>query len=690
MSTTPRRQRDPLRTKILDAKDQFEATGGRFIGPSLSDLSLDQISVRSEGLVLEALLRSYRGESAALIAYTPSDPESPFFEPGADVLIAHPEIGCVLIEVKSHSLDGLSFDGVRLCVHYEDPDRGKIDRKDVFRQVRRRVEKDFPTLLNRRRRRAGSSIPIIGAVALPRVSETVFLAQFAHIEAKPIAHLIFQETLEAPSALRERLGAAGRRGAAERNVQLPIASASIDVVAEALGMLPRGLRSRRPAGRRSHRTLGEAIDRLRESNALTPDQRAIAHRTLEGHPTLLRGVAGSGKSILLACGLIDMVVRHLERAPSDTPKLRLLVICFNRTLVPLLRDDIEKLARQAGLDPGSARIEVMHLEALLRSLQRNWGIAVGSFRTSGDRRFPAILAAVETLLSTDPDLESELWDHVFVDEAQDLHPEALRLLHRLARENEKTGERGIAIYYDDAQNLYGQPRPIWRDLGIHLVGRSVQLQRCRRTTRPIATLAFNVLLGTAAESHPTGTRAFSDIESLRDSELVIETEDGLVVEFAPRPGPAPVVIVASDPDAEVQEVVTRIGDLLRCEEVREHEILIQSDGGWHTLSRFETGLEAAGIGTRMVKREKDGLLIQEGRVTLSTIYSAKGYDAPVVFVVNAQGFKADLESRARFYVGATRAQLLLIVTAHGEPGELMTEIVAMRKRLHRLRSGTEG
>jgi len=210
----------------------------------------------------------------------------------------------------------------------------------------------------------------------------------------------------------------------------------------------------------------------------------------------------------------------------------------------------------------------------------------------------------------------------------------------------------------------------------------VQLNRSRRTSRPIATFAFNVLLGRAAESATqTAARGFVDLPSLRDDDLVIETDAGFSIELAQRPGPAPELWISTDAENEIDDVVTRIGDLTRAEDVRPEEILVQTASQWEYLEPLRNALEAQDIRTHWVLDAKDELITQPGRVTLSTIQSAKGYDAPVVFVVGAQELGTDLESRARFYVGATRAQLLLVVTGHGEPAALLGEMKEVRRRL---------
>lgn len=56
-------------------------------------------------------------------------------------------------------------------------------------------------------------------------------------------------------------------------------------------------------------------------------------------------------------------------------------------------------------------------------------------------------------------------------------------------------------------------------------------------------------------------------------------------------------------------------------------------------------------------------LMEDGVLTVSTIASAKGYDAGIVFLLGVDQLRADrTEDRAVFYVGATRAKLRLYVT----------------------------
>jgi superfamily I DNA and RNA helicase len=72
-------------------------------------------------------------------------------------------------------------------------------------------------------------------------------------------------------------------------------------------------------------------------------------------------------------------------------------------------------------------------------------------------------------------------------------------------------------------------------------------------------------------------------------------------------------------------------------------------------------------------------------LTVSTIASAKGYDAPVVFLLGVDHLRSDRkEDRALFYVGATRSKFHLVVSGVGpRQGTLLEEAVAAAEGLAR-------
>jgi len=125
--------RNRLRERLLDLAERFHRSGARFQGPLPEAADLGQDSVRADARVLAAVLEAYAGEKDALVSYTPRDPLSPIYECASDLVVATPEIGCVLIEVKSHGADGLRFTEEGLAVVYPTLDGEHV--KPVFPQL---------------------------------------------------------------------------------------------------------------------------------------------------------------------------------------------------------------------------------------------------------------------------------------------------------------------------------------------------------------------------------------------------------------------------------------------------------------------------------------------------------------------------------------------------------------------------
>ncbi len=84
-------------------------------------------------------------------------------------------------------------------------------------------------------------------------------------------------------------------------------------------------------------------------------------------------------------------------------------------------------------------------------------------------------------------------------------------------------------------------------------------------------------------------------------------------------------------------------------------------------------------GVHVAKDNQDRRLRQRGCLTLSTVASAKGYDAYCTLLVASNDFNADLKGRASFYVGCTRAIEYLEVFAHERTGLVLEFERALRK-----------
>jgi superfamily I DNA and RNA helicase len=107
----------------------------------------------------------------------------------------------------------------------------------------------------------------------------------------------------------------------------------------------------------------------------TEQQKSLGNADLSGAHRLFRGVAGSGKSVLLALNAAHATYQlthytgDMFSRPAHRP--RVLVLCFNRTLTFYLRQRIEdryKFLTYSDL-PGDY-LTVTHMEGLIYDLLR--------------------------------------------------------------------------------------------------------------------------------------------------------------------------------------------------------------------------------------------------------------------------------------------------------------------------------
>jgi len=279
---------------------------------------------------------------------------------------------------------------------------------------------------------------------------------------------------------------------------------------------------------------------------------------------------------------------------------------------------------------------------------------------------------IQKLANSQPELYHSLcFDALFVDEGQDFEPEEYQLMLDLIRPHEVTGEKPIIIFYDDAQNIYGKARPNWREIGLNLVGeRSKVMSDCFRNTRQIVELAFNVLLG--SQSPPdtkVETRTYADINYLKKLGVVKETGDYIRIGFAEKEYKRPEVKDFQNRVAEIEWLSQEIVNLITFEKVRPEDILVVFfRPETFEFKQLEQQISRQIPDLRYIHPfggnsfDKDKYIFQTDCLTISTVNGAKGYDAPIVFLVGADRFDSNTEGRASFYVAATRAKLLLYVS----------------------------
>ena len=133
---------------------------------------------------------------------------------------------------------------------------------------------------------------------------------------------------------------------------------------------------------------------------------------------------------------------------------------------------------------------------------------------------------------------------------------------------------------------------------------------------------------------------------------------------------------------EQKALIERLRWLIEEQRVRPEDILVLAKS-WKRVLEFATAITETKIqsldGVHVAKENQDRRLRQRGYLSLSTVASAKGYDAYCTLLVASNDFAADLKGRASFYVGCTRAIEYLEVFAH-ERKDLVLEFERALKK----------
>ncbi len=393
---------------------------------------------------------------------------------------------------------------------------------------------------------------------------------------------------------------------------------------------------------------------------LSREQQQLSHLLLDGKPRLVRGVAGSGKSIVLSHWLARTVKRLETRRDDSQSPLRVWAVYGNRSLHKLLRESIESAWRQENpLYPFPwQRVELFHIQDVLGWLLPSVELALPTFQFDYDKAAEEFLARHDAL-----ELLPRCWA-LFIDEAQDMGPHTLRLLVSLVQQSDPGDEnsRSAHIFYDNDQNIYGRATPTWSEFGLDMRGRSTIMKESFRSTRPISELAFNVL------HRLTGSNMTADLRELLSLGLIeqIQRNDQpwLNVRFNQVDGAKPEFYKFATLEEEMIGLGRHLEHLIANEDVLPCDICMIYNGG------LAQDLLLANLKPRLAKLDVEVSLQKnqpfqwrENTLVITTPHSFKGYDAEVVIIPCAdQYISGENQILANnLYVAMTRARSMLSI-----------------------------
>lgn len=332
----------------------------------------------------------------------------------SDFIIAHPQRGIIVLEVKGGAIRCEPRTG-----QWTSTDRGGVAHriKDPFYQVRKSkyaLLDALELMLNMPQRRFN----LVDAVAFP---DTVIKERLPGLD-KPREIVLDQLDLLGISAWVGRCLAYGRGPDSQRD------TAPGEAAMEALMQLLGKSWELRPA------MWGDFRREQEELIQLTQQQYQLLDLLSRHRRALISGCAGSGKTLL--------AVEKAQRLANQ--KFRVLFTCFSKSLAADLRNKL----------PQMENFEILHFHDLCAEMARQADIELGWPAGNGAARQAFFDEQLPELLLEAADvLRHVRYDAIVVDEGQDFHENWWIPIQTLLRDPD---EGILYIFYDDNQRIYGR------------------------------------------------------------------------------------------------------------------------------------------------------------------------------------------------------------------------------------------
>ena len=433
-------------------------------------------------------------------------------------------------------------------------------------------------------------------------------------------------------------------------------------------------------------------------------------------PQRIRGLAGSGKTIVLA-----LKAAYLH---AQYPGWTIAVTFWSRALYQQFEDLIRRFSFEHSNDePNWENLRIIHAwgsrgkEGLYRQIAAEYNLPARDFlygksRYGADGAFEGICSELLSAIAVSS--AEPMYDAVLIDEAQDLPASFFKIVHKMVRPPKR-----IVWAYDELQKLSESALPTLEQQfgtdanGKALVGltnvenaprQDITLPVCYRNTPWGLALAHGLGLGTSRDEGLV--QSFDDPSVWTDIGYKIvdgELTEGSTVtlERAPDSYPSYLANLITQDEAVATEVFTDEQEQARWvaqsirrnldeDEIEHDDILIVLPDARHAKSQAAVVLDElrnvsvdghlAGVTT-----SQDEIFAPHS-VAIANIHRAKGNEAPMVYILNAQDCVARRASgRNILFTAITRSRAWVRICGFGaQMGELQREIESIRNNGYRL------
>lgn len=378
----------------------------------------------------------------------------------------------------------------------------------------------------------------------------------------------------------------------------------------------------------------------RQLAVMDMQQELLARSMGEGH-RIVRGVAGSGKTLILA-----FRAEQIARAASRP----VLLLSYANGISGRL----ENAMQDRGVED---KVVTSTFHSWCWKMLRTYGLPIPTEKDIPDfsarqaANVQAVFDAAERGL-----IPGGQYDAVLIDEAHDFEPQWLALAAKMVNPDTKA----LMIVYDDAQAIYkGRKRPVWKQLGIEAAGRTTVLKVNYRNTAQILRFARKFAADViGAPGLCAG-----------DESAILMPEDG------GREGVEPVVRQCVSHDGEAHAIAEwLLGRKAAGYQWGQMAVLYPRSVIGETFLKI---LAKHDVPVDFVKKNKNRVQTERNAVRLLTMHNAKGLEFPCVAIGGLGELKKldDIEDDIRLtYVAITRATHEAFIT-YSTMSELVGRLV---------------
>ncbi|WP_419887587.1 3'-5' exonuclease [Neobacillus niacini] len=376
---------------------------------------------------------------------------------------------------------------------------------------------------------------------------------------------------------------------------------------------------------------------------------------------LIRGVAGSGKTIILAS--------RAKMLSKQNPNWKILILCYNISLSNAIQQMIHHMLNEPedlfDFDPNAKSVKNENI------IVRNFHSWLKNDLRIREQQLPDIIEKLERNEAILP-----TYDAVLIDEGQDFEADWLRLVSLLINADTQS----LLLVEDRAQTIYQRKRSYLQDTGLSFQGRSKVLSINYRNTQQIVKFAWE----------------FYRKHSMFKNKVVNRELEGEIIspQSTKRRGPEPGIVKAANFFEEMRIVARSIKKLHMEKKVPLEDVLIlyrvKRTHKYPIIDIIKRSLKDEGLPYFWITENdvsKRSYAKDDGKVKISTIDSSKGLDFRAVFIVNVDSMPFPLEENKErevslLYIGMTRAKeyLCLSYSAESEFASYLDTIVEIRQQ----------